>query len=278
MNNIEKVNNPSEQPLNQRPFGSVDKDTVLEVIKTRGDVFEALSRAKDEVKSDKELVREAMQIMPNVFTCASEELRGDKELVLEALELYRKSGFYFHIDAVSESLRSDGEFMLEIMKLNKSVIWGASENLKNDKDFMLKAIKIDGHAFLVLPESLQNDVDLRNETVKWGEDHGGNIVRDLEDKKIEKAIVQVFDQHIHELVSDKTTKEKVLTLLKDAGIDTTELSVGVTFRKNQGYGGDAPGYGIAGHADNITINISKGTFKGKKGDDLRTIYSQTIWE
>ena len=270
MNNIEKIDNSSEQPLGDRPFGSVDKDTVLEVIQKRGDVFEALRRATDEAKGDKELVREAMKVMPNAFTCASEELRGDRELVLEAMSLYRKNGFYFHIGAVSDILRNDRDFMLEIMKLNYSVISGVSEDLKNDKDFMLKAIKINGHAFLELPESLQNDVDLRDEAIKWGEAHREHIVRDMEDKKIEKAIVQVFDQHMHELVSRETTKEKILVLLKDAGIDTAELSVGITFRENQAYGGDLPSYGIVGSANNITINISKGTFSKEK-QDLRTI-------
>ena len=69
-----------------------DKETLLSRVKQEGSGF--LHFASEELKNDKDVVREVVKLNGGALVWAAEELRNDKDVVLEAV---KKNGMGFKI-------------------------------------------------------------------------------------------------------------------------------------------------------------------------------------
>ena len=88
-----------------------NKAHVLTLLKANGYVLEHLS---DDMRSDKDIVREAVHSAPDTFRYASDSLKAEREFVIEMLQF---SGFILkHID---KSLKKDKELMLIAIQTDK---------------------------------------------------------------------------------------------------------------------------------------------------------------
>nr|CAG4714732.1 unnamed protein product [Naegleria fowleri] len=121
----------------------------------------ALLYASDDLKSDKEIVLEAVSMHGRAFEYASEDLKKDKQFVLEVVQQNGEVLEYTFID-----LKQDKEVVLEAVKQKGCVLEYASDDLKSDKEVVLEAVKQDGFALFYASEPLKQDKEIVLEAIK----------------------------------------------------------------------------------------------------------------
>jgi hypothetical protein len=91
----------------------------------------------------------------------SEELKSDRELVKVAVNANGLAlGF------ASEHLRADKEIVLDAVKQNGSALYHAARQLRNDQEVVMIAVQQQGHALEDASLRLQNDLDIVLTAVK----------------------------------------------------------------------------------------------------------------
>jgi hypothetical protein len=94
----------------------------------------AFSYAPMEIRSDPDLVMDAVKIEPMAFKFASDELRADLQFVLEVVKQN-----WVTLAHASKAARSDPEIVLEAVRQDCDALRYASDELLVDPDFALEA-------------------------------------------------------------------------------------------------------------------------------------------
>jgi len=98
-----------------------DKEILLIALKADEDCI-ALNYASYELRNDKEVLEEAIEINPWNFLNASDDLKNDKELALKAVEYVGSDMFDAIIDDDCEELVEDEDFIFKAVKLDNEVL------------------------------------------------------------------------------------------------------------------------------------------------------------
>ena len=96
----------------------------------------------EDYRNNKDVVKAAIESLPQAFSYASEELRDDEEIFLAAIS-HRdfRAGYGGDIfKHASERLRSDKEIVWQVVEEDGWCLEYASDELKADKEIVLKAL------------------------------------------------------------------------------------------------------------------------------------------
>lgn len=156
----------------------------------------------DELKSDKDFMMKAVDLMDWSFKYASDELKNDKELVLKALS---KNVTFFKY--VSDELKSDKDVMLTVLDVSSFIIDKEileslikSDELKSDKDFMMKALDLRSFLFTYASDELKADKDVALAAIKQEEYHINSVDKSLkEDRNFAIEAVKINGEAIWRL-------------------------------------------------------------------------------
>ena len=116
-------------------------DTEIAIMRVARD-GDGLKRLKD-YRNNKEVVKAAINNLPQAFSYASEELRDDEEIFLAAmLHSDIREGYGGDIfKRASERLRSDKGVVLQAVEKDGWCLEFVSDELKADKEIVLKALE-----------------------------------------------------------------------------------------------------------------------------------------
>lgn len=124
-----------------------DREVVLAACKQRG---WTLRYAVDELKADRDIVWNAIQISGHALGDATPELRSDPELVLMAVQRHAEA-FRFAAD----HLRNDRNFVLLAVRHGGQALEYAPPFLKADREIAHAAVSNDSRAIVHVAEHLQ---------------------------------------------------------------------------------------------------------------------------
>ncbi len=114
-----------------------------------------LKDAQEEIKSNKEIILQAVKSSGLNIEYASESLKNDREIVMAAVQNNGRS-----LNYVLKEFGSDREVVLEALGNDGSIIRELSYGMKKDREIVMKAIKNDGSALKFASESLKNDREI----------------------------------------------------------------------------------------------------------------------
>lgn len=130
-----------------------DRDLVLEAV--RSDAW-ALEFAAEPLRRDRSLVLEAVHCNVGALQLAAEELRRDRGLVGEAVH---RSGAALRFAA--EELRRDRDLVLVAVRSKGGALRFAAEELRRDRDVVLEAVRCEGSALRFAAPELHDDPALQ---------------------------------------------------------------------------------------------------------------------
>jgi predicted DNA-binding ArsR family transcriptional regulator len=140
--NLEKI---IQEEIIDAPIEIIQFREPIKVKKTERGVSCEIPKPKiEEVKPEKDLKKEAIEIMLKMFditndlTYLDDNLQNDPGFLLSVLE---KS--HLSISEISKELRNNEDFMLKAIAKNYLTFSGISKALANNKNFIKKAIEID---------------------------------------------------------------------------------------------------------------------------------------
>ena len=126
-----------------------------------------LKYAQEEIKSNKEIILQAVKSSGFNIEYASESLKNDREIVMAAAQNNGGSLYY-----VLKEFGSDREVVLEAVRNGASIIKHLSYQMTNDREIVMEAVKNDGSALKFASESLKNDREIALFSVNC---NGGNF-------------------------------------------------------------------------------------------------------
>lgn len=132
------------------PSIKADRDVVRDAI--RNSWGEALQYAAEELRGDKELVLEAVNMDGRVLQYATDLIRADHAVVMAAVQQT-----WVSLQFATEGPRSDREIVRAGIRQGAGVLQYASTELCADRDLMLEAVEIDGHALKYASAELRAD-------------------------------------------------------------------------------------------------------------------------
>lgn len=153
-------------------FLEEDSDEILEIFK----------QAQEDIRSDREVVLQALAANMDCITFCSQDIQCDREIIMMALQhdgehlsliqntdlakdrelVYMaccsSSGSVRYAD---ESLRNDKEFMLQILQSCNGYAYDyLGDELFNDMEIALAAVSVDGDSFRVFSEEIRNNREI----------------------------------------------------------------------------------------------------------------------
>jgi hypothetical protein len=120
-------------------------------IKTAKSWEGGLKTLSDELRSDPDIVLEAVKEYPGAFKFASPGLKNDLDFVLKVMNIF--------VDTKSTYFNKRGELLLETMEV-------ISESLKDNRDFILQAIGMNAECFSFASKRLHGDSNFLVEAVE----------------------------------------------------------------------------------------------------------------
>lgn len=117
-----------------------------------------LRYASEDLRDDKELVKEAVGFMPYALEYASPRLRDDKEVVIEAAK--NPAGAFAVLEYASARLTDDKDVVLAIVSGYGRALDEVPESFKRDKDVAMAAVQNDGWALAFVSKELADDRDV----------------------------------------------------------------------------------------------------------------------
>jgi len=192
----------------------LDKELILTALRCQhNSSLIILESIPDVLRTDKEVVIEAVQLNGDLLKDASLNLRTDYDVVLAAVNSKGKSlGF------ASFNLRANREIVLAAISNDGEALEYASAELCADRDIGKIAIKNSNKAFIYLSEELQFDKDYIIELLQ----NGNTIYKFIPDHyKLDSVLIDVTlkcdgMQLVHVPIS-KRTEERCLLAVKENG-------------------------------------------------------------
>lgn len=127
----------------------MDRDFVKEMVKLEWVFFQW---ASEELKQDHNFVMEVMCIEGRSLEWASEELRGDRDIVMTAVGNYGDA-----LEYASEGCRSDRDIVMTAAKNNPLALRWASRELRGDREIVMTTICKNGFALEYTSEECRSD-------------------------------------------------------------------------------------------------------------------------
>jgi len=130
-----------------------DRQLVLEAVRHNG---LQLRDADPELRADRAFVLEAVMLSGAALGGASEELRASRAFVLEAARSGRGSA----LQGAVEELRKDRELVLEATVEDPEAFKFAAEELREDRQFVMEVVRRSGRALQHLPLRFKADKEI----------------------------------------------------------------------------------------------------------------------
>jgi hypothetical protein len=125
----------------------------------------ALQYASSELKSDREIILEAVKINGEALAYASNSLKSDRSFILIAVSKNGRA-----LEFVSNHLKSDKDVVQKAIRNYGEAFSYASEHLQKDRDFIKKCIRINGKVFDFIPDTFKYDKGIIKELLWKGAD------------------------------------------------------------------------------------------------------------
>lgn len=105
---------------------------------------------------DKDFVKQLLDLrMDDVFQFASEEIRADKDIAMQAIDVNPRQYKY-----MSPELQEDKDLAMQVVELYGGGYEYLPDGIAGDKDVALAAIAVNPNQFQYMPESLRDDEEV----------------------------------------------------------------------------------------------------------------------
>jgi hypothetical protein len=141
------------------PERSSDRDLLLIAVRIRGSEY--LRFASEEMKSDRDFIKEVVRINGYALEFAAPEVRSDRDVVILAIENKKDA-----IEFAGEALTSDLTFMKSVVRRNGLALEFASPELRNNLEVVKLALLQNDDAIRHAGEKLRNDAKFMKEIVR----------------------------------------------------------------------------------------------------------------
>ncbi|EFC37909.1 predicted protein [Naegleria gruberi] len=210
--------------LEEPTFSSlIDREHILQLLEYQPSSFvHHQDPIFEKFKSDREIVRRAIQLCPSSLTFASKEIQNDREFIKEAIQYH-----YNNFKYASKELQNDIELINQVIERRGSYfIHISDETLKNDRNLFLKAARNTYHdIYENIGDELAHDRDLALEYTKQVETIASLPFDFKHDREIVEIAIQMssteYEQASYELKNDR---EIVLMTLKANANTSVSLS------------------------------------------------------
>eukprot|EP01080_Neovahlkampfia_damariscottae_P006713 gene6713-10878_t len=185
------------------------KKAALKLIK---DYPGGLCFCSDQMKSDPEIVLEAVKIDGLSIEFACPEQKKNKEILEAAIKQNPESIRWLPIE-----LMLDEEFMIKIISLNGEILKHLDEKYKKNKTIALSAVKSSENGFEFISNELKMDRDVLLEAIKKSPKilQTGAIPNELrKDKKFVLNILQEKPEYFRYFPEFTSDKKLILDILK----------------------------------------------------------------
>ena len=120
-----------------------------------------LKYAQEEIKSNKEIILQAVKSSGLNIEYASESLKNDREIVMAAVQNNGRS-----LNYVLKEFGSDREVVLEAVRNVASIIEHLSYQMRNDREIVMQAVKIYGYLLKFASAEMKNDREIVMEAIR----------------------------------------------------------------------------------------------------------------
>jgi hypothetical protein len=137
-----------------------------------------LDCAGEDVRNDRDVVLQALEVNARAFRFASQNLQRDREIALKAI--CRQVGKILAL--ASETLRSDREVVLEAVRIYGPALQFASETWRSDREVVLQAVRCDGFSLQFASVDLKADREVVLQAIQhqqslWDAEGGNDVLQ-----------------------------------------------------------------------------------------------------